>query len=298
MKKIFFITAIMFFLCAGCVTSRKILGSGNVESRFFEMKNFSAVNLNGFMHARVEYGPEFTVRIELDDNLLDLLDVYIFDDTLHIEFKKMSFSIAGYKKYNVVITMPALKSASFRGARTAEITGFSDKNGSLFIESFGSGDVAADIIMRAVTAGISGSGKIKLRGETEHLTYRGSGSGRLQAHDLKAQQVEVVCIGSGSAEIYTEKLLEATLNGSGSVSAEGCAETAHCIITGSGKLKAFNLKAENVFIRCSGSGGAEIYAEKFLNTELSGSGSIYYRGNPPIIKTKWSGSGRIIAVDD
>ena len=98
----------------------------------------------------------------------------------------MSFSIAGYKKYDVVITMPALKSASFRGARTAEITGFSDKNGSLFIESFGSGDVAADIIMRAVTAGISGSGKIQLRGETEHLTYRGFRFGKITSARFKS----------------------------------------------------------------------------------------------------------------
>lgn len=292
MKKMIAAAAAVF-LFTGCIAVKRIAGSGRVESRSFDMKDFSGVHVSGPMHTRIEYGPEFAVRIELDDNLFDFLDVHTFDGTLFVALKKSGFSIGPYKKYEVSITMPALESAVTAGSGHTEITGFADKNGSLFIGCSGSGNSTADVIMKTLTVTVAGSGSIRLRGETGRLNYQGLGSGKLRASSLKTAEAEIVCRGSGGAEVYTEKLLDLTVNGSGSVSAEGSAETLRAVSKGSGKIRAFNLKADNVFVHLSGSGGAEVYAEKSITAECSGSGNLVYRGHPSVINVRQRGSGSI-----
>ncbi len=64
-------------------------------------------------------------------------------------------------------------------------------------------------------------------------------------------------------------------------------------ISGSGKMSAANLLANNVDMNVSGSGSAEVYCSGILNAEISGSGKIYYTGNPDKVNSDVSGSGSV-----
>jgi hypothetical protein len=66
--------------------------------------------------------------------------------------------------------------------------------------------------------------------------------------------------------------------------------------SGSTEIKSFGLLAENVEVRISGAGDADVFASVKLDVTVSGAGSIRYKGNPTV-NQKMSGAGNIKKVD-
>ena len=64
--------------------------------------------------------------------------------------------------------------------------------------------------------------------------------------------------------------------------------------SGSGNLSALNFNAENVIIGKSGSGDTSIGVTESFTVGSSGSGNIYYRGNPEKQSIGISGSTKLI----
>lgn len=65
-------------------------------------------------------------------------------------------------------------------------------------------------------------------------------------------------------------------------------------IDGKGDIFAFGLKTKKAIVKIDGMGDAEINVADALDVNISGSGDVYYMGNPPVITTKISGKGKII----
>ena len=65
-------------------------------------------------------------------------------------------------------------------------------------------------------------------------------------------------------------------------------------IDGKGDIYAFGLKAKKAAVKIDGMGDTEINVSESMDVKISGSGDVYYMGNPPVITTKISGKGRII----
>ena len=122
-----------------------------------------------------------------------------------------------------------------------------------------------------------------------------SGSGSIEAPDLKAEGFSVTISGSGDASIGNLKAetLAIKISGSGTMGIDdGLVEKQDVTISGSGGYQAENLRSEAGKVRISGSGSARVWADKSLNARISGSGSVDYRGDPEINFSS-SGSGRI-----
>ncbi len=64
-------------------------------------------------------------------------------------------------------------------------------------------------------------------------------------------------------------------------------------ISGSGDYDGIGLAVDEASIRISGSGGAKVWAESKLNASVSGSGDVYYKGNPTIDQ-RIDGAGKIV----
>lgn len=124
---------------------------------------------------------------------------------------------------------------------------------------------------------MSGSGHLKNEGalNCDYLKISVSGSGSVRLNELTADEVSISISGSGSfyAEGPGADLTDIGISGSGSVSAEN-----------------FLLNEADVLI--SGSGRCKVWVEDALVARISGSGSLYYKGDPNI-DAKSSGSGRV-----
>lgn len=105
---------------------------------------------------------------------------------------------------------------------------------------------------------------------------------------------------SGSANIETDGIfngstLEASISGSGNLTFDaGTYDEFNYSSSGSGNLKAFGVTTKYSDISISGSGNAETTATQSLNVRISGSGTVYYKGDPETVDTEISGSGKVI----
>ena len=123
---------------------------------------------------------------------------------------------------------------------------------------------------------LSGSGKVIGEGtfDTGDLDLGVSGSGDLEL-DVEADNIDTGISGSGDIELT------------------GSAKEHAVSISGSGRLDAEDLEAETYRIRISGSGSCRINVSEEIDSRVSGSGSIYYKGSPNKVNNHSSGSGKL-----
>ncbi len=124
---------------------------------------------------------------------------------------------------------------------------------------------------------------------------RVSSSGRVMTESqFRMDDLELGVSGSGSIEIDANaKDIDIGISGSGRITLEGTSGDNRLSISGSGKLAAADMESESYDISISGSGSCRIYANKRIDADISGSGSVYYRGNPDKVRSDVSGSGRL-----
>lgn len=125
---------------------------------------------------------------------------------------------------------------------------------------------------------LSGSGKIyvesPLSGSALDLAI--SGSGKLITGDLNYDKLNCSISGSGSFD----------LTGKGKINTAGIS------ISGSGGYDAPTLELATLDARISGSGSCDCFVTERLVASISGSGDIYYSGNPKM-DIRSSGSGKV-----
>lgn len=97
---------------------------------------------------------------------------------------------------------------------------------------------------------------------------------------------------TATKELSIKNNLEVQITGSGDVQINGSAQHSTISITGSGECKSADFKTNSNLTRITGSGNVEINAAKAVEVHLSGSGDLYYKGNPSILQ-KITGSGNI-----
>ena len=122
------------------------------------------------------------------------------------------------------------------------------------------------------------------------------GSGKLEVEGpLTADAMQLAVSGSGYLQVpqLTAGAVETALSGSGDLQVSGSSPRHDIRISGSGNVKAHDLKAENCQVRISGSGNAHIYASRAAEAAISGSGSVYVAGGGQLSSTV-RGSGRIL----
>lgn len=122
-----------------------------------------------------------------------------------------------------------------------------------------------------------------------------SGSGEIKGESvIKGNDLKLTVSGSGEVDLEIDvDNLELSISGSGEIELEGKAGEVELTISGSGEVEAFDLSADVLDARISGSGDCAITVTKSLDARISGSGEIVYSGSPDHVNASTSGSGRV-----
>ena len=124
---------------------------------------------------------------------------------------------------------------------------------------------------------------------------RVGGSGKLEVDGpLRVDALTLAVAGSGDLRVpqLTAASLETAVAGSGDVLVSGSCPRHEIRISGSGQVKAHDLKTETSRVRISGSGDAHVYASKVAEAAISGSGNVLVAGGGQL-SSSVRGSGRI-----
>jgi hypothetical protein len=178
-------------------------------------------------------------------------------------------------KVNVYITVKDIEAVSVSGS--GDLVGETKiVSSNLDLNVSGSGSLRLDVeVSGDLEADVSGSGDLDVKGKCRDFNSNVSGSGKVQAN------------------VAINDMADFGVSGSGKIYASGSATRVKTAISGSGKVLAADLQANSCDVRISGSGDVEINVKEQLDANISGSGSISYKGNPGRVNSHASGSGRI-----
>lgn len=127
-----------------------------------------------------------------------------------------------------------------------------------------------------------------------HITYTSlrdidmSGAGNIISESrIEGEDLDVRMSGAGNIELDVDvKKLQMDLSGAGNMEVTGKAGTAEITVSGAGNFRGFKLVCEEVEVRMSGVGKAQVHATELLDAETSGVGSVRYRGEPKKVRAR------------
>lgn len=120
------------------------------------------------------------------------------------------------------------------------------------------------------------------------------------ASDLKSEN-QLICdklsiATNGAGDIHLDVKandIKTDISGAGDVTLKGNTQTLDVTVSGAGDLKASNLEATKITAKVSGAGDAKVNAVQSLTADISGAGSIIYKGNPVDRNVNISGAGSV-----
>lgn len=125
-----------------------------------------------------------------------------------------------------------------------------------------------------------------------------SGSGDVTTNGVikSSNEIEMNTSGSGDIKATVDApSVKVTGSGSGDIELSGMTKNFDCSISGSGDIKCSDLKSENAVIHVAGSSNVHVFASVSLKVNVTGSGDVYYSGNPATPEIHIAGSGTVQA---
>ena len=124
-----------------------------------------------------------------------------------------------------------------------------------------------------------------------------SGAGMVDVYELDTDDLYVSLSGAGSIEIDNLQAdeLEVNLASAGAIVIAGEADKQEVNLSGVGSYEAGDLRTDETRIDLSGAGSAVVWAEDYLDVNVSGVGSVAYYGDNPEVRQSVSGLGSVNA---
>lgn len=250
---------------SGNWSNKKVVASNTYVTKDIKVDNFKKISVAGspdVTFTQKSGHPE--VEVYTSDNIIDLLDIKVKDNTLYIGFKK-NVNVS-YKKLDVRVSAETLNGISVAGS------------GDIFLKN---GLQTDDNL----TINVAGSGDIKGSGiKCNDMKVSVAGSGDINANNITCNNLKVSVAGSGDMILknVTATGTEASVAGSGSATITGTTQTASYSVAGSGDLLTEGYETQRVSASVAGSGSIKCFATEFLKVRTSGSGKVGYKGNPEL----------------
>jgi hypothetical protein len=188
--------------------SSAVQGSGVLAMKEFSLDSFVKIIGSGAFQLTVQQGKPQSVKVHLDDNLFEYLELKVVDSTLKIKMKE---NVEYKKKFLVELTVPKVEALELSGAISTELSGI--KGETFRLET-------------------SGASRTRIKGEVESFQVELSGANQLHAYDFKAKRVSARISGSSLAQLFAESSLEADISGVSKVSYEGSPKIIKKSVTG------------------------------------------------------------------
>ena len=197
----------------------RIEGSGNVITKDIAIKSFDELDASGIFNLQLSQGDKETIRIEADDNLMDLFTVENEGSTLKISMKKNS-SFNSKKHLKVYVTFKTLKSMNLSmvgGTSSDEKLKFAD----LKLKNQSVGSVSLNMTLQTLNLENQSVGSVKLEGSADNAVVKNNSVGSINAGNFVVQKMDIENNGVGSATVNAEKELKYSDSFLGKVSNRG-----------------------------------------------------------------------------
>jgi len=204
-----------------------------------EVEKFSKIKMKGIGDITIIQGKTPSLKVSANQNVLPKLRTDIRNDELIISMKKIiPIWLTISPTIEIEITTDKLSSINVSGVGQIRSKGkiVADK---LLLENSGIGHIDLDVKAKSIDSKISGSGHIQLKGEAVEQAVTITGTGKLDAYELKTEKADVKSRGIGECKVCVTKNLLVNMSGIGKVKYKGKPEVASKV-TGLGSLESLD----------------------------------------------------------
>lgn len=216
MKKLQIALTMFLFavLASSCDYETKCVnGSGGYSSKDYALKNFSQISVDGDADVTITQDTFTAVRVEAQWNVLEALNVDVYNGELRIGRKNC---FRNSKTIKVYITTPSLSAVDLSGS--GSVKGIGTFTTSDFrADISGSADMSMHVVCDNFSSSISGSGNMTFNGIATVQYLDISGSGDVHCFGLSGKRADVRISGSGNCEVNVTDNLDVKISGSGNV---------------------------------------------------------------------------------
>lgn len=233
MKKILLIPSFALLAFASC-NFNQVRGNGHVVSKSFNKTGFKDIDVSSSIDVVLKQGPDYSVRIDAEENMLPLIDVRKEGDKLIVGFRD-NISVNPTRDVKVYITAPEFRNLEGSGACTYSNNDVI-KGNELQLDLSGACNTHLNVDVNKLGIEASGASEIDVKGKAVYFSVDGSGSTSVSAFQLMSENATIDLSGAGDAEVFASKSLKADLSGAGSVSYKGNPATVNKEISGAGSV--------------------------------------------------------------
>ena len=227
------LSIVLFVSVQGCtefLTDREtIRGSGNLSEATYAFAGITGVTLSTIGELEIQLGDSEELRIETDDNLLEYFEARMDGGVLTIGTTpgtSSRFSLRPSPTVNYTLTVKELEFIGLSSTGNVHAPTLSADRFEIRVTS--TGDLSVDgIDANALDVEISSTGSVRIDGgvvDGQDISI--SSTGDYDGESVRSTRATVRLSSTGSARLWAEKSLDATLNSTGSVYYKGDPEVA------------------------------------------------------------------------
>ncbi|MDP2188935.1 MAG: DUF2807 domain-containing protein [Sphingobacteriaceae bacterium] len=125
-----------------------------------------------------------------------------------------------------------------------------------------------------------------------------SGAAEVSAKGFDNETLFVNVSGAGSCALNIHvKVVKLDVSGAAGIEMEGSAETVVINLSGAAGFEAENYLVKNMTLILAGAAAAEVNVSEMLDVNISGVGSVEYKGEPKVLRKRISGAGVVEQID-
>ena len=210
-----------------------VKGKGEIVSKDLNIEKFTGFKLGISGDVILTKGSAQKVRVEGQQNIIDLIKIKVTDNVWKIVFEQ---NVSDHKSLKIYITIPTLTEVGLSGSGDITCTNSFDNLNDLNVYVSGSGDMDLNVKAKSISTKLSGSGNITLNGASDFQEMKISGSGNIKAYDFEVGEASASISGSGNIQLNVSRQLDARISGSGDISYKGDPNV-NTRISGSGDVR-------------------------------------------------------------
>jgi hypothetical protein len=190
--------------------NNQIYGSSNFVTISKDFRNYDLLELNNQVKATIIKGEEYSISIQVNDNLLSYLDTYQKGNKVVIGLK----GNYNYRNvhFDVIIETPDINSLNLNGASAVDISGFNFTH-KLSVISSGASSIKGKLNSGGLDLNLSGASVVNLQGSTKDLMILGSGACNINLLDFEVNYGDINLSGASSAVLYVLNKLDLSISG-------------------------------------------------------------------------------------
>lgn len=191
-----------------------ITGEGPLKKIRSKVANFKELEIEGNFKITLSQGEEF-VEIEAEENIADLFEVKVDDQTLYFDAKE-GYTLLPTQGIEIKIGFKELKEINAYGLSNISSNQTLTFN-QLELGIHGSGTVKFPLTAQKLAVQFTGASRGYLSGTADKLEVSIAGAGGFEAEQMDVKEAEVRISGAGYANLQVTDYLNASTVGSGTV---------------------------------------------------------------------------------